>query len=333
MDRGERDPARGMLVEIAKKYHRPLLTFYLADPPAASDKGEDFRTLPEEPPPGAEALRAALLRNVQARQGLVRAALEEAEEDETLSFVGSPRISDGVETLVAAMRATLGASLPAFRRQRTVDDAFKLLRDRAEQYGVFVLLMGNLGSHHTGIDARLFRGFALADPIAPFVVVNENDPAPPGRSRCSMSSSTCGWARPEQSLVLTDEADPVVVAEVTLRGYGQLDEIGLEKIVRDPFLISCTTYADKLRRTVVTLEVSAPREQPSAMTRRPPVGPIARGGRVSRAWPGYGSSCPPISASPVAARAAPAPRLRGRRCRLRGREPTDRNHAPGDPAG
>lgn len=175
MERGERDPARGMLVKIAEKYHRPLLAFYLSEPPAASDKGEDFRTLPEEPPPGTEALLAALVRDVQARQGLVKAALEEAEEDEPLSFVRSAKISDGVETLVAAMRATLGVSLMEFRRQRTVDDAFRLLRDRAEQSGVFVLLMGNLGSHHTAIDARVFRGFALADPVAPFVVVNEQD--------------------------------------------------------------------------------------------------------------------------------------------------------------
>ena len=35
--------------------------------------------------------------------------------------------------------------------------------------------MGNLGSHHSDIDARVFRGFALADPVAPFVVVNEKD--------------------------------------------------------------------------------------------------------------------------------------------------------------
>jgi Zn-dependent peptidase ImmA (M78 family) len=38
-----------------------------------------------------------------------------------------------------------------------------------------VLLRGNLGSHHTDIDVEVFRGFALADPVAPFVVINEHD--------------------------------------------------------------------------------------------------------------------------------------------------------------
>lgn len=59
--------------------------------------------------------------------------------------------------------------------KRTATDAFKVLRAGAEEAGVFVLLIGNLGTYHTDIDARVFRGFALADPIAPFVVVNEND--------------------------------------------------------------------------------------------------------------------------------------------------------------
>jgi len=178
LEKGVRDPTRAMLANMAEKYHRPLLTFYLPKPPLKSDKGQDFRTLPEAPPPGANALLDALLRDVQARQGLVRAALEEAEDDEPLAFVGSANITDGVDAVVASMRTILGVSLEKFRQQRTADDAFKLLRGGAEGAGVFVLLMGNLGSHHTDIDARVFRGFALADSVAPFVVVNEKDSRP-----------------------------------------------------------------------------------------------------------------------------------------------------------
>jgi hypothetical protein len=69
------------------------------------------------------------------------------------------------------------------------------------------------------------------------------------------------WLKTEdvkQALLLIEEANPALVAAVTLNGYGQLDEVGLERIGRDPFLISYA-YADKPRRVVVTLEVSAPR--------------------------------------------------------------------------
>lgn len=46
-----------------------------------------------------------------------------------------------------------------------------------EDAGIFVLLIGNLGSHHSNIPVDTFRGFALADDIAPLTVVNDNDAA------------------------------------------------------------------------------------------------------------------------------------------------------------
>jgi Zn-dependent peptidase ImmA (M78 family) len=38
-----------------------------------------------------------------------------------------------------------------------------------------VLLLGNLGSHHTNIPVDVFRGLAIADPVAPFMVINDQD--------------------------------------------------------------------------------------------------------------------------------------------------------------
>jgi hypothetical protein len=45
------------------------------------------------------------------------------------------------------------------------------LRSRVEAAGIFVLLMGNLGSHHSAIDVEAFRGFALADDVAPLLLL------------------------------------------------------------------------------------------------------------------------------------------------------------------
>ena len=50
-----------------------------------------------------------------------------------------------------------------------------MLRAKVESAGVFVLLIGNLGSHHSALGLEAFRGFALADPIAPFIVINDQD--------------------------------------------------------------------------------------------------------------------------------------------------------------
>ena len=69
--------------------------------------------------------------------------------------------------------------LDAYRKQRNATAAFGLLRTRAENAGVFVLLKGNLGSHHTDIvDTDVFRGFTIADDVAPFVIINHHDARP-----------------------------------------------------------------------------------------------------------------------------------------------------------
>ena len=172
---GKDIPSRPMLVKMATQYHRPLLTFYLSAPPRRGDRGQDFRTLPEGHVVAHEALLDALIRDVQARQSMVRAVLEDEEEATALSFVGSMKMTDGAPAVLSSIRETLQLSLSDFRSQSSPHEAFGLLRAAAETVGIFVLLRGNLGSHHTNIDLQTFRGFALADPLAPFVVINDQD--------------------------------------------------------------------------------------------------------------------------------------------------------------
>jgi Zn-dependent peptidase ImmA (M78 family) len=132
----------------------------------------------------------------------VRAALEEAEEAAPIAFVASARMRDGVDALVAAMTGVLRGGLAEFRAQRTVTDAFSALRDAVERTGVFVLLAGNLGTHHSNIDPEVFRGFALSDSVAPFVVINEND-------------SRAAW-----SFTLLHELAHIWLGQTGISGYG-----------------------------------------------------------------------------------------------------------------
>jgi Zn-dependent peptidase ImmA (M78 family) len=69
----------------------------------------------------------------------------------------------------------LGFSLVEFRQQATVQAAFGYLREKVEASGAFVLLLGNLGNYRTNIPSGVFRGYAIADPVAPFVVINDQD--------------------------------------------------------------------------------------------------------------------------------------------------------------
>ncbi|MBX9699890.1 MAG: ImmA/IrrE family metallo-endopeptidase [Acetobacteraceae bacterium] len=147
----------------------------MAEPPKAADLGEDFRSLPEGRSLEHEPWLAALLRDIRARQEAVRAVLESEDEAVHRDFIGSASMDDGVPRVVAHMRERLGLTIEEYRAAPTVEAAFAHLRGAAERLGVFVLLIGNLGSHHTALPVAAFRGFALADPIAPFVVINDQD--------------------------------------------------------------------------------------------------------------------------------------------------------------
>ena len=175
LEEGDVAPTRPQLLEMAKRYRRPLLTFYLPTPPQAGSRGEDFRTLPEGTPTTDRALVDAVIRDIRARQTLVREVLLDEEEAGPLPFIGSAKMKDGPTQVAASIERTLGFERETFRSHRNQGAAFAYLRGRVEATSVFVLLVDNLGSHHTTISAELFRGFALADEIAPFVAVNAND--------------------------------------------------------------------------------------------------------------------------------------------------------------
>jgi Zn-dependent peptidase ImmA (M78 family)/transcriptional regulator with XRE-family HTH domain len=174
IEAGEVEPTRTQLLKMAQHYRRPLVTFYMSAPPRKGDRGEDFRNVPDRHT-NAEALVDALVRDIRARQNMVRAVLVDDEEAKPLPFIGSMTMGDGVGAVLASIRQKLRIDLPEFRAQASPESAFALLRSRVEAAGVFVLLMGNLGSHHSAIDVEAFRGFALADDVAPFVVLNDQD--------------------------------------------------------------------------------------------------------------------------------------------------------------
>ena len=166
------EPSRSTLLEMAKVYRRPLLAFYLEEPPPAGDRGQDFRTLPGRERYSSEL--DALVRNIKARQGLIRSVLED-NEAEPIHFVGSATSREPVARFAAVIRDHLGFSLAEFRSKKTFDDAFSYARGKIENVGVFVLLLGNLGSYHTNIPVEVFRGFAIADRVAPLIVINDLD--------------------------------------------------------------------------------------------------------------------------------------------------------------
>lgn len=206
LERGEREPTRVLLTRMASNYHRSLLSFYLAEPPTDGKRLHDFRTLPDRET-GSEATLESLVRSVHVRQALVRDALEDLDEADRKAIVGSFQSEAAGSVLAVALQNVLHLDRNAYRAQPTAESAFALLRTAAERAGVFVLLAGNLGHHSTDVSAAVFRGLAIADPIAPFIVVNPND-------------AKIAW-----SFTLLHELVHIMLGESAISGYGGEDRV------------------------------------------------------------------------------------------------------------
>jgi Zn-dependent peptidase ImmA (M78 family) len=172
---GDQPPSRALLLEMEKRYRRPLITFYLAEPPRKGDRGEDFRTLKRGYHAAENVLVDALIRNIKSRQATIRSALIDEDEADPIPFVGGSNGNESVSSLAQSVRKAIGFNLSEFRDSSKPEEAFALLRGKVEAARVFVLLVGDLGSHHSTINTTLFRGFVLSDDIAPFIVINDQD--------------------------------------------------------------------------------------------------------------------------------------------------------------
>ena len=178
IERGQKEPSRPQLIKMAGQYRRPLLTFYLSKPPQKGNRGVDFRTLPQSDHTPEEAMLDALIREIRARQSMVRVIMEDEDEAEMLPFIGSHRIEDGRAAVLKSLQALLSVSTADYRAQRNASAAFALLRMSAEEAGIFVLLKGDLGNYVTALETSVFRGFSIADEVAPFIVINDQGARP-----------------------------------------------------------------------------------------------------------------------------------------------------------
>ncbi len=179
-EQGIETPTFPQLEKLATKaYRRPVLTFFLTEPPIKLTRLQDFRTI------GGRAIDSdlfspefsALVRQIEALQLNVHDLLLDI-GSKPLPFVASITPNATPIQVAQQIRSVLEYS---FKNQRDTGDynqVFSDIRNKAEQHGIFILLEGNLGSYHTNIAPEVFRGLAISDNIAPFIVTNPNDAKP-----------------------------------------------------------------------------------------------------------------------------------------------------------
>lgn len=193
LESGEKEPSHTQLNSFAKLYKRPLLAFYMEQPPRTGHRGQDFRQSPDSRTTRENAMLDALLRDVKARQEAVKDILIDDEDFGAHEFVGSVNLETSVENTVKSISSELGFdNTDLSLRRGDPDKLFKRLRGKVEDIGVFVLLLSDLGSHHSTIPSSVFRGFAIADDAAPFIVINAKE-AKPSRSFTLMHELAHIW--------------------------------------------------------------------------------------------------------------------------------------------
>ncbi len=174
-ERGDALPTLKQLEAFAKATHTPVGFFFLPEPPVERVPIPDFRTIAGEPVarPSPDLLETIYV--CQQRQEWYRDHARTMHEA-PLSFVGSANVTDDVVETAASIRRAIGFDLEERRAARTWEEALRAFMAQADAAGVLVLCSGIVKSDtHRRLSPAEFRGFAIADALAPLVFVNGAD--------------------------------------------------------------------------------------------------------------------------------------------------------------
>ena len=172
---GEVHPTLKQLEAFAKATRTPLGFLFLSEPPVERVPIPDFRTVANVhlDHPSPDLLDTIHL--CQQRQDWYRDFARSMRHRE-LTFVGSARLEDDIVEVASRMRHALGIDLEERRRLSTWIEALRRFIEQADALGVLVMVSGVVGSNNRRrLDPQEFRGFALADPLAPLIFINGAD--------------------------------------------------------------------------------------------------------------------------------------------------------------
>lgn len=172
---GEMKPTLKQAEAFASVTHTPVGYLFLLEPPVEQLPIPDFRTIGNShiDRPSPDLLDTVHI--CQQRQEWFQ-EFARMTGAEPLPFVGTATTKDNVVETAARMRATLDFDLEERRKVSTWGDALRKFIETADDAGLLVMINGVVGSNtHRKLDPDEFRGFALADDVAPLVFINGAD--------------------------------------------------------------------------------------------------------------------------------------------------------------
>jgi Zn-dependent peptidase ImmA (M78 family) len=172
---GVERPTLNQIERFAKTVHAPIGYFFLINPPVESVPIPDFRTAGNvhKLHPSPDLLETIYI--CQQRQEWYHGFARSAGEG-LLTFVGSANTTNAIIPIADTIRHALGFEVKERSHMATWTDALRHFIDQADSLGILVMCSGVvLNNNRRHLDPEEFRGFAMADDLAPLVFINGAD--------------------------------------------------------------------------------------------------------------------------------------------------------------
>ena len=176
-EKGEKHPTFKQAQNFAARTYIPFGYLFLRQPPEESLALPDLRTLDSR---GVNRVSPELIEITQIvlrRQEWYAEYLRD-QGVERNPHMGRYMTNASVIAVVDDMRRALG--IAPHPQRGNWEDYYRDLIHRIEKAGVLVMRQGFIGHHSRPLLVEEFRGFAIADPLAPVIFVNQTD-APAAR--------------------------------------------------------------------------------------------------------------------------------------------------------
>jgi Zn-dependent peptidase ImmA (M78 family) len=171
-------PTLGQLRELAAKYHFPLAVFYLPEPPKDFAPLRDFRRLHDAEEEPISANLAFHIRSAYDRRELALELFQEL-DSEPQRFPLKATIGDDPEQVGRAVREFLKVDSESQQRAARQGRAFDFWRRRLDESDVLVFM---ISGPHWSVALKEMRGFTIAMPELPVIVVNGKDYSQGGKA-------------------------------------------------------------------------------------------------------------------------------------------------------
>jgi len=172
---GKEQPTLKQVERFAKVVRAPIGYLFLPEPPVEVIPIPDFRTPGNvySGHPTPDLLDTIYI--CQQRQEWYRDFARSMGEG-SLAFVGSANVGGAIVSTAASIRQALGFNVDDRRRIPTWTDALRRFIEQADAVGILVMCSSVvLNNNRRHLDPEEFRGFAMADDLAPLVFINGAD--------------------------------------------------------------------------------------------------------------------------------------------------------------